>query len=563
MKKIFLLLTLSLTAAHAQSNFQEAQKTGVVLGQNGWLFHIAEFGDFQQETPDVSQQKLETIGVISNLFKQKGIPVVTALVPGKIRLYEKELPAQFALPPVVKNRYERNLSSLQGLGVNVPDLLKAMQEGQKDPLEAKYPVYQKLDHHWSSRGALIAAKTITDVLKNLPEVQSVPETKFDLKAAPESDYFDSSLLKRVAEQDSQKYPKEKFIPYDLVKTSSANSLLGDSAPELVLVGSSASAGGRMWPFDYGLAANLQKEFLNTAQAGRGPWLPMEDYLRNPAYQQNPPKAMVWQLWEAFLLNVDQADLPQDWIRTVAPLILGKCEKPKQALAAAAQAQYPADQSITDYWNATINLSGSNRVKVTFQSPQGPQTLEVPVPVEGENYDLNVPVPAHSTGVSVEPVSTGATLQVQNSQLCNGPAEVAQLLVPAQNKVDVAKNGRISRVDISGFSGVEGGARRWALGPKSGVSFWQADSKPAVLTVDLYNPLNDQDLTVLFNNQPIKSFTGLKAGSTLSFTLELPGTIGKNALEFQVKKFNGQPEFFAQQDTRKMSVMFNRLEVQFR
>ncbi len=74
---------------------------------------------------------------------------------------------------------------------------------------------------------------------------------------------------------------------------------------IALVGTSYSAEAQ-WNFEGALRQVLGCRVLNVSQIGRGAFAPMAAYLDNPAFKQNAPSLVVWEIPER-LLPV-QADL---------------------------------------------------------------------------------------------------------------------------------------------------------------------------------------------------------------------------------------------------------------
>ena len=67
---------------------------------------------------------------------------------------------------------------------------------------------------------------------------------------------------------------------------------------ITLVGTSYSA-VPTWGFDGALRVALGADVLNAAQEGRGPVLPLLDYLVNPAFAESPPELILWEVPERF------------------------------------------------------------------------------------------------------------------------------------------------------------------------------------------------------------------------------------------------------------------------
>ncbi len=544
--------------------FGQFQDAGVAMGKNGWLFHVAEYGAYQNETLNDMSEKLNLIGAASAMFKQKGIQLVVALVPAKLHVYESELPSEFPLTDTMRSRYARALEALRSQGVTAVDLLTPLLEGKKAKEESKYPVYQRLDHHFSSRGALIAAKAVADVVQKNLKPTDLPKASFKLRAMPPETYQESSLLPRLPASQQGQYKSEAFIPYELERLSGGNAgLLGGNDAKVVLVGSSASKGGRQWPFEYGLPFYLSTNVINAAQVGHGPWLPMENYLRDPSYQNSPPKVVIWQLWEAFLLNVDQAALPQDWALTLGGLIQDGCKGAalKPVAASGYQEFVLGSSNPTD--TLVVNLSSPKLEKLRFEviGATSRKTMTSRLGVVGQNYRLKIPLALDGdTAQRVRLYADTKALKVAAANSCALAGVASKLLEP--NPGTQSLTAQTERLELQGFADIETNGVRWALGQETSVGFWRSSTQAVQLNLDVFNPIQGQEITVLFNNQPIKVWSDLPAGENQKHQLTLTPIRGRNILQLRVKAFNGAGSDFAVNDVRPLSVMFNQFDLSF-
>ncbi len=544
--------------------FNQFQETGVAEGKDGWLFHVAEYGAYQNETSSDMTEKINLIGAASTMFKQKGIQLVVALVPAKLHVYESELPSDFPLTDTMRSRYARALEALRGQGVNAVDLLTPLMEGKKTKEESQYPVYQRLDHHFSSRGALIAAKAVADVVRKTVDIKDLPKASFKLRAMPPETYQESSLLPRLPAAQRAKYKPEAFIPYELERLSPSSGLLGGNDAKVVLVGSSASKGGRQWPFEYGLPYNLSTDVINAAQAGRGPWLPMEDYLRDPIYQTSAPKVVIWQLWEAFLLDVDQSALPQDWALTLGGLIQDGCQDSglKPVLGTGYQ-EFVLGADTNPMGSLVVNLSSPKLEKLRFEviGATNRKSMTSRLGLVGQNYRLKIPLALDGDNPQrVRLYAETKDLKVVSANRCALPVAAAKLLEPSAGTKSLTA--RSERLELHGFADIETNGVRWALGQESSVGFWRSSTQPVQLNLDVFNPIEGQEITVLFNNKPLEVWSGLHAGENQKHQLTLTPIRGRNTLALRVKAFNGVGSDFAKGDARPLSVMFKQFDLSF-
>jgi alginate O-acetyltransferase complex protein AlgJ len=556
------LLILLLGGLALAGSFGLFLETGVTQGKNGWLFHIAEFGVYTAEQPQDIEDKLRFIGATSQLLKKKGITLVVALVPAKIHLYQTHLPDDLPLTETMRNRYQRALSSLSSYGVTSVDLLTPMRQGQLSKEEANFPVYQKLDHHFSSRGALIAAKAVADKVRQVIKLSDLPKVKFSLKAKPQEFYEESSLLQRLPQSEQTKYLKEAFIPYELVRPSSG--LLQSSDPAVILVGSSASKGGRMWPFEYGIPYYLGVDVANAAQIGRGPWLPLEDYLTNPMYQLKHPKVIIWQLWESFLLDVDQANLPEDWAARLGALIEDGSSLPNLNLpktnATAQEITLPSTMIATDSLLLEVSSPKLERVKLEVIGLKSRLAMTLRLGNVGQKYRLKIPLALNADSAKmVRLFADSKNLKVFRVQRYGLSPTMSALLEPkgVQNLLQ-----RTDRLQLLGFADLEANGIRWAMGSQTSVGFWSLNAKTITLDMDIFNPIENQEVRWFLNDQPLELWQGLKAEEIRQQQIVLTPLRGKNTLRMQVKFFNGSGSDFAKDEARGLSVMFNRFQLIF-
>jgi alginate O-acetyltransferase complex protein AlgJ len=564
MRRVAWLVGLLSGGLALAGTFGQFQETGVAEGRNGWLFHVAEYGAYQNETPNDMNEKINLIGAASAMFKQKGIQLVVALVPAKLHVYERELPSDFPLTETIRSRYARALEAMRQQGVNAVDLLTPLMEGKKAKEESQYPVYQRLDHHFSSRGALIAAKAVADVVRKFINIKDLPKVSFKLRAMPPETYQESSLLPRLPAAERAKYKPEAFIPYELQRLSPSAGLLGGNDAKVVLVGSSASKGGRQWPFEYGLPADLSTNVINAAQIGRGPWLPMEDYLRDPSYQTSKPKVVIWQLWEAFLLDVDQSALPQDWGLTLGGLVQDGCTGSSlKAVSSNGYQEFLLGANTNPTNTLVVNLSSPKLEKLRFEviGASNRKSMTQHLGAVGQNYRLKIPLALDGdTPQRVRLYADTKVLKVSAANSCPLPAAAAKLLEPSPGTQSLIT--RSEWLELRGFGDIETNGVRWALGQETSVGFWRSSIQAVKLNLDVFNPIEGQEITVLFNNKPLEVWSGLHAGENLQHQLTLNPIRGRNTLALRVKAFNGAGSDFAKGDVRPLSVMFNRFDLSF-
>jgi alginate O-acetyltransferase complex protein AlgJ len=273
-------------------------KSGVIVGDNGWLFTDEELAFNKNHEKNIQSNTDYVIGVQHNL-KQANIGLIISVIPAKARTYEEHL-GRYIFPSYNRDVYYDFIKALKDNSAVTADLHWMMQKKKKD-----FPLFLKTDTHWTQAGAKVSARTIYSTYKkhlsdavvwgkgqytttstgktpHIGDLQSfIPVGGFINKTDLEHDMLNNLESENTAEETS-----------DL-------DLFGDSAPAITLVGTSYSA-NRKWGFEQSLKELFQSDILNAADNGLGPFKTMEKYLSNEAFNNNPPKLIIWEIPERYL-----------------------------------------------------------------------------------------------------------------------------------------------------------------------------------------------------------------------------------------------------------------------
>jgi alginate O-acetyltransferase complex protein AlgJ len=242
------------------------------------------------------------ISDISGLLDKKGIKLAIVMVPIKMRIYEEYLPDGLKLNEYMITNYDRMGASLAALGITTIDLntpfLKSPERASDTPL------YFKLDSHWSSTGAILAAQTVGSAISSDPTIKStinnVPTQGYKMTVGKFKRQSKARDILRTLPADSpaNQYAYDRFFPVTVSKIDApSDDLLGKQAEfGIALVGSSYSI---EWTgFVDALRFNLQKNIFSMGVgANQGSWVGMESYLKDDAFQQHPPKLLIWEIPE--------------------------------------------------------------------------------------------------------------------------------------------------------------------------------------------------------------------------------------------------------------------------
>tara|TARA_R110000787_G_scaffold42377_32_gene104294 strand:+ start:814 stop:1953 length:1140 start_codon:yes stop_codon:yes gene_type:complete len=289
-------LGINLWAAIQYLAFAEG-RSGVVVGQQGWLYTEEEFSRFP-DAQDRVARKLAVIEHVHEALAERGVDLKVALVPAKTRVYPEYLGDD--RPGVFREKlYGQARDALAARGLDVPDLAHALID-----CKSEQQVFLKTDTHWTPAGSRCAASTLSP--RKQATVMAYEERVMDTEA------YRGDLLKFLPLDPyfSRWLPEPDHLTRikDAAPTQSdAAGLLGDvDAPQLVLIGTSYSADER-WNFASALQEAFGEDVLNLADAGHGPFAPMLAYLRD-ADTQGTPKQIIWEIPERYLPAPDDTDL---------------------------------------------------------------------------------------------------------------------------------------------------------------------------------------------------------------------------------------------------------------
>ena len=163
----------------------------VLIGNDGWLFHIEVLGG------DISRFKDALADPIKRYFQHANriateaeIPMVLAMVPHKVQMYPEYLPVDYR---VEDTQYHQDIISQRiqaDTDINIVELLPVLLEEKKALSSAGKDICFKHDTHWNMYGANAAQFAIAQELARHIELSpyKIPQNEFYLKSSTEEVY---------------------------------------------------------------------------------------------------------------------------------------------------------------------------------------------------------------------------------------------------------------------------------------------------------------------------------------------------------------------------------------
>ena len=260
---------------------------GALVGKDDWLFTTEELTG---ETGHIAnlEASIKEIVKVHDALHVRNIALVPVIIPDKARVYKENLKQNRSAD--ISNRYGVLLSKLRE---NKIATISALVPLQRDKPIAD--VFMRHDTHWSPFGAKSVAEYIgQSIVPGLLESVQVQTNSIG------SEPFDGDLLKYVPTGALRPYigPDERTIERFETTVQNNVSLFGDAAIDVVLIGTSFSAKSN-WHFDGFLKQALSVDILNMSQEGKGPFVPMRDYLKSNPFKNTPPKLIIWEIPERY------------------------------------------------------------------------------------------------------------------------------------------------------------------------------------------------------------------------------------------------------------------------
>jgi alginate O-acetyltransferase complex protein AlgJ len=277
--------------------FLSEAAVGAVVGRAGWLFSDEEY----LATPDFDarlEKSLDRIAAAQNALAQHDIALILALVPDKARIVADKL--RRPRPQVVEARYAQALAGLLSRGVHAVDLAQVLAR-----LPQGAPAFLMRDTHWTPAGAHAVARVLAPEIREATQLRSAFEMRATgtiensgdllafINAGPIGPWLGLAPLQVT---QFKVFPKAGSIG------------LFDESPQIgtYLVGTSFSA-NEDWNFLGFLKLESETDILNMAQAGAGPFLPMEELLASDTLRKNAIRAVVWEVPERYLTLAEKQE----------------------------------------------------------------------------------------------------------------------------------------------------------------------------------------------------------------------------------------------------------------
>ncbi len=450
----FLCRAICIVAALCEP-VQAAEPTGFI-GKNDWLFYRYEFAE--PSDAEDTQASLHLLQKVNQLFERNGIALALVIVPSKIRIYADQLPAHMKINSYTDGKYDQVVKSLRAGGVRVVDLNRAF---LNSPLRnSDTPLFLRLDTHWSPAGAMLAAEAVKAEIDSNPILKAAlaatKEEKYSIAWAKQKSNKKERDLVRQLPPNAPNFPPEQVLPFKAIRAriSQADLLTGGDAVEITSIGSSYS--DSVTGFPDGMRYTLQRDILDISiPVLQGPWVGMETYLRDQAFQTKKPKLIIWEIPEREMRSPPNYKFREarylsdnsEWLLRVAALAQDGCNPSpvkvtlvEGGLVAGASGAHDfsggptkAGDFIELHFDAPLGrldyllaVAGSSDAKsLVFEASGddgGSRQFVLPVIDDGAAHPIKLPLLSHAKGFTKVRIFPGvaSTFALKEVQVCRHP-----------------------------------------------------------------------------------------------------------------------------------------------
>lgn len=283
---------INIWAALNYSFLGEGQ-TGVIVGKDGWLFTQEEF-QWNNSSKINLDSSISEIVKTYNYLRSKGLLVELILIPPKAEIYSDKL-----IPSSIYSHHNLHTlvtTELIKNGVAVKDLSPVLKDARKVA-----DSFMRTDTHWTPLGAEYVAKAIS---KHMNRNNSLGNyiTQVKSKITYRGDLLNYIPVFPNLTKFGPNADNLELMVLTAVESSNSDDLLSETDPiEQVLIGTSYSANDN-WNFAGALKQYTGQDLINFSEEGKGPFLPMRNWLQRKGEDQLGLKVVFWEIPVRYLIQ---------------------------------------------------------------------------------------------------------------------------------------------------------------------------------------------------------------------------------------------------------------------
>jgi alginate O-acetyltransferase complex protein AlgJ len=272
-------------------------------GDDGWLFLDDELRVHPGRAAN-ARDRAAAVAQISRALAARRIALLVAVVPDKTRIETAHL-GRLRRAPELEARVREWTAMLDAAKVPVLDLSRTLAGTSPTP-------FLKTDTHWTEHGSQLAAQAVADRLRRMQVLDATPVPSVVASRKPVTERGDLVHLAGIDSLPPSLKPAPDTDWQSTVETrNESTDLFGNTAlPSVVLIGSSLSHRANFLPFLQLASQSLVADFAMNGGDFSGA---ARRYFAGPAFADNPPRVIVWEVPERALESpIGQAE--RQWMR---------------------------------------------------------------------------------------------------------------------------------------------------------------------------------------------------------------------------------------------------------
>jgi alginate O-acetyltransferase complex protein AlgJ len=270
----------------------------VKQGEDGWLFLDEELRVHPDRTAN-ARDRAATVSEIFRALAARHIALLVVVVPDKSRIERAHL-GGLRRPPALDSRVRDWAALLDASGVPVLDLSPTLEASTSPP-------FLKTDTHWTEHGSRLAADAVAERLRRMRAIEGEPVPSVIASRKAVTTWGDLVHLAGIDGLPASLKPAPDTDWQSTVETrNESTDLFGATAlPATVLIGTSFSRRGNFHAFLQLASQALVADFAMDGGDFSGA---AQRYFSGPAFAENPPRAIVWEVPERALESpIDESE----------------------------------------------------------------------------------------------------------------------------------------------------------------------------------------------------------------------------------------------------------------
>jgi len=287
------------SSAFGCRNLETIADLQMMEGKDGMFYRV--LADIRLQHA-FTRQTVDHLAAMAKALESKGTTLIYVPVPTKSQVIPQYVPveaANYGFDPVIAyDIYKDVVDRLNRAGVhavNIADLMRKQPVSEDGDF-----IFYKTDFHWTAHGARLAAKAVSDTIRNLPGFDELPQVEF--KTEKGDVVKDISSMRRILQAHcTNDVPPVKAVTFKTTQIEAAapdastkiDLFSGDTGISVVLAGTSFSDKVNS-NFAGFIEQNTGLGVENYSISGGNQFGSIVSYLTSREFKEQRPRFLIWE-----------------------------------------------------------------------------------------------------------------------------------------------------------------------------------------------------------------------------------------------------------------------------